>query len=76
MSNYQKRADDLIGALELSQPPIAISFCDTPPPNVPAFNGVVPAGCSFWQEAATRVFVTSTKDHELCATRLNGCRPR
>lgn len=67
MSDYKKLANDLIGALELSQPPIAISFCDVPPPNVSAFNGMVPAGCSFWQQAATRMFFTSTKDHELCA---------
>ena len=67
MSDYKTLANDLISALELSQPPIAISFCDAPPPNVPAFNGMVPAGCSFWQQAATRMFFTSTKDHELCA---------
>ena len=67
MSGYKTLANDLISALELSQPPIAISFCDAPPPNVPAFNGMVPAGCSFWQQAATRMFFTSTKDHELCA---------
>jgi uncharacterized protein (DUF169 family) len=67
MSDYQKLANDLISALKLSQPPIAISFCDVPPPNVPAFNGMVPAGCSFWQQAAAKMFYTSTKDHELCA---------
>ena len=67
MSGYENLANDLIGALELSQPPIAISFCDVPPPNVPAFAGKVPAGCSFWQQAATKLFYTSTKDHELCA---------
>ena len=67
MSNYQESAHQLIAALELSLPPIAVSFCDVAPPGVAAFDGIVPAGCSFWQEAATRTFVTSTKDHELCA---------
>jgi uncharacterized protein (DUF169 family) len=67
MSDYQKLANDLIDSLELSLPPIAVSFCTVPPPNVPAYDRVVPAGCVFWQEAATRTFVTSTKDHELCA---------
>lgn len=67
MSDYKTLANDLISALELSQPPIAISFCDTPPPNVPAFDSMVPAGCAFWEQAATKMFYTSTKDHELCA---------
>src|SRR6266566_1105711 len=56
MSNYRKMADDLMHFLDLSLPPIAISF-----------SGVVPAGCVFWQLAATRTFVTTTKDHELCS---------
>jgi uncharacterized protein (DUF169 family) len=67
MSNYQKLADDLRTSLELSLPPIGVSFCDVVPPNVPSYHGVVPAGCVFWQEAAKRTFFTSTKDHELCA---------
>jgi uncharacterized protein (DUF169 family) len=67
MSNYQESAHQLITSLELSLPPIGVSFCDVAPPGVAAFDGIVPAGCSFWQEAATRTFVTSTKDHELCA---------
>jgi uncharacterized protein (DUF169 family) len=67
MNDHQKLAKDLITSLELSLPPIAVSFCDVPPANVPFYDGVVPAGCVFWQEAATRTFITSAKDHELCA---------
>ena len=67
MSDHQKLARDLMTSLELSLPPIAISFCDVPPVNVPAYDRVVGAGCVFWQEAATRTFVTSAADHELCA---------
>ena len=67
MSNYRKLADDLMHFLDLSLPPIAISFCDRIPAGVTSFDGVVPAGCVFWQLAATRTFVTSAKDHELCA---------
>ena len=67
MDDYRALAKDLMSSLELSLPPIAIAFCDAVPPGVAAFDGVVPAGCSFWQEAATRTFVTSTKDHELCS---------
>ena len=67
MSDYQKLAGNLITSLALAQPPIAIAFTDAPPPNVPPFDGVVPAGCSFWQQAASKMFYTSAKDHELCA---------
>ena len=67
MSNYRKWADDLMHFLNLSLPPIAISFSDCIPAGVTTFDGVVPAGCVFWQLAATRTFVTSAKDHELCS---------
>jgi uncharacterized protein (DUF169 family) len=67
MSDYQRQAKDLMTSLELPLPPIAISFSDVAPANVPPYDGVVPAGCVFWQEAATRTFVTAAKDHELCA---------
>jgi uncharacterized protein (DUF169 family) len=66
MSNNQTLAKDLMTSLELSLPPIAISFCEAAPPGIAAFEGTVPAGCSFWQKAATSTFVTSAKDHELC----------
>ena len=67
MSNNQTLATELMTALELALPPIAISLCDVAPAGVAAFDRVVSAGCSFWQEAATRTFVTSAKDHDLCA---------
>ena len=67
MSNYRKLADDLMHFLDLSLPPIAISFSDRIPAGVISFAGAVPAGCVFWQLAATRTFVTATKDHELCS---------
>ena len=40
---------------------------DAAPANVPAYDGVVPAGCFFWQQAATRTFTTSSKDHAICS---------
>ena len=56
MSDYRTLAREFMSSLELSLPPIAISFCDAVPPGVPSFDRVVPAGCSFWQEAAKRAF--------------------
>jgi uncharacterized protein (DUF169 family) len=67
MSNYVNLAEDLISSLELALPPIAVSFADVAPANVPSYDGVVPAGCVFWQQAATRTFVTSAQDHALCS---------
>ena len=33
---------------------------------VEMFQGAVPAGCRFWQEAAERAFATISRDHEFC----------
>lgn len=67
MSGYRHIATTLQASLRLSLPPIAISIRDAPPPGVPRFDGQVPAGCSFWQEAARGPFVTAAADHALCA---------
>lgn len=60
-------AKTLSDSLHLSQPPIAVSFAEAVPGGVPAFQGDVPAGCRFWQEAAARVFATVSEQHELCS---------
>jgi uncharacterized protein (DUF169 family) len=60
-------AGSLISSLELALPPVAVTFTDIAPADVPAYGGIVPAGCVFWQQAATRTFVTSAKDHALCS---------
>src|SRR5438046_9908730 len=67
MKNLTTIADELVSSLHLSLPPIAVSFPDVEPDNVPHYDGVVPAGCSFWQQAANRTFVTSAQDHALCS---------
>jgi uncharacterized protein (DUF169 family) len=67
MPSFETIARSLTSALDLSIPPIAVSFADSSPPGVTAYRGSVPAGCRFWQEAATRVFATVASDHELCA---------
>jgi uncharacterized protein (DUF169 family) len=67
MDRHNQLAGELSSALNLALPPIAVSFPDAPPDNVPRFDGVVPAGCAFWQQAATRTFITSAKDHALCS---------
>ena len=57
----------LTRSLHLVQPPVAVCFMDVLPEGVPLWSGSVPAGCRFWQEATTRVFATSARDHERCA---------
>jgi len=64
---FKQIAETLTSALKLTQPPVAISLVDAPPAGIPTFSGRVAAGCRFWQEAATRTFVTAPKDHDLCA---------
>ena len=67
--NQKRRiqADRLTAALALTLPPIAIAFPDAVPDDVPEFDGTVPAGCVFWEEAATRTFATSAVHHALCS---------
>jgi uncharacterized protein (DUF169 family) len=66
-TSFDSIARTLIDALQLTQPPIAVSFPDAVPEGVEIYRGAVPAGCRFWQEAASRVFATVPADHELCA---------
>ena len=67
MTESGECAGRLTAALELTQPPVAVSLEDEIPAGIAAYDGVVPAGCVFWQEAATRSFATSARDHELCS---------
>jgi uncharacterized protein (DUF169 family) len=67
MSENAEMAKNLVASLELTIPPIAVTFSDVAPAGVPQYDGIVPAGCVFWQQAATRTFVTSAKDHALCS---------
>jgi uncharacterized protein (DUF169 family) len=67
MISKTKLAEDLTASLKLTRAPIAIAFSAAAPDNIPSYDSVAPAGCVFWQEAATRTFVTSAKDHALCS---------
>jgi uncharacterized protein (DUF169 family) len=64
---YAKLATTLAASLDLQQPPVAISFTDTIPAGIQAHSGRVPAGCKFWQDAASEAFATTAADHNLCA---------
>lgn len=75
----QQLAEDLVGALALQHPPLAIHFTREPLPGVEPFTdampaptadgrtGRVPAGCVFWVKAADRTFSTVAEDHGNCS---------
>lgn len=72
-------ASSLVRSLRLSAPPIAITFTDSPPDDVPMFDepmgapatdgrtGRVPAGCVFWMKSTQRTFATVAEDHGNCS---------
>lgn len=66
-TSFDSLAQALMESLHLSQPPVAVAFRDSVPQGVEVFAGSAPAGCRFWQDAASRVFATVPRDHELCA---------
>ena len=65
--NYADITRSLTRSLDLTRPPIAVCLADSVPDGVTRIEKIVPAGCQFWQQAATRTFATVTADHELCA---------
>lgn len=67
MTNYATLAQTLQSALQLKLSPIAVSFTDQAPTDLPMPASQQPAGCVFWQQAASGPLATTTKDHELCA---------
>ena len=65
--DHNQIAQTLTASLKLTLPPIAICFTDEVPAGIADWTGRVPAGCRFWEEAATKVFATSASDHDLCS---------
>jgi uncharacterized protein (DUF169 family) len=71
MTSYLGTAQSLVQSLRLKQPPIAVTPTNRIPDGVESWSGPTPAGCRFWQEAATRTFATSAADHALCSIGLH-----
>ncbi len=65
--DFREMSGKLTESVSLSLPPVAVCFADDVPEGVEDWSGRVPAGCRFWQEAATAVFATSPDDHGLCS---------
>jgi len=66
-NTFSHLAARLTIALDLRQPPVAISFSSSIPNGIGGHPGRVPAGCRFWEDAAGAAFATSAADHNLCA---------
>ena len=66
-SKYSQLAARITASLDLRQTPIAIGFAASIPAGISGHTGRAPAGCRFWQDAASTTFATSTSDHNLCA---------
>lgn len=71
MSPYGEISQTITEALHLTQPPVAVCLSEDIPAGVESWDGRVPAGCRFWQEARQRVFATSASDHALCSIGLH-----
>lgn len=67
MSPFASLARTITDSLQLTRTPVAICFADAVPEGVKLYQGTVPAGCRFWQEAAGGVFATASSHHDLCS---------
>jgi len=67
MIDCQELQNQLMSALQLDRPPVAIAFRDSPPAGVTRLAGAQPSGCSFWRLAADgQTFYTLPEDHYNC----------
>jgi uncharacterized protein (DUF169 family) len=52
--------------LGLDYPPVALTFVDTPPADLPGPPRVAPSACTFWREAEKGTFYASAAEHYNC----------
>jgi len=68
VSNWNDLERRIGAAVNLARRPVAVTFLDSAPADVPKFSGTEPSGCSFWRLAAAgRVFYTVPENHFNCA---------
>lgn len=77
--SWAELAERLTRALHPLAAPVAITFLDSPPAAIPAFEAAMPAptadgrtgrvaaGCVFWMHAPDRTFSTEPADHANCS---------
>ncbi len=59
-------ANTLVEGLNLSHPPIGLSFLKEPPAGIKRYSEAVPTACSFWKAAETSLFYATAEDHYNC----------
>jgi len=64
--DFQRIGVELRDLLNLENPPIAISFIDSPPEGLKKNSEVAPSGCVFWIRAFKDSFYTVPEDHFNC----------
>lgn len=62
----QQLADELSHDLELTEPPVQISYLEAPPAGVPEHPGGAPSVCTFFAEGRRQPFYAGLKAHEDC----------
>ena len=65
-TELQQLAAQLTEDLELTAPPIQISYLDAPPEGVKEHPGGAPSVCTFFAEGRQKAFFADTKAHEAC----------
>lgn len=67
-TSWQRLEERMKQLLKLGRRPIAVTFLDAVPQDIPPFSGTAPSGCSFWRIAGEgRAFYTVPSDHFNCA---------
>jgi uncharacterized protein (DUF169 family) len=68
VSNWDDLEQRISAVVKLARRPVAVTFLDSAPADVPKFSGIAPSGCSFWRLAAAgRVLYTVPENHFNCA---------
>jgi uncharacterized protein (DUF169 family) len=64
--DFARIARTLTKGLDLSHPPIGMSFLEDPPAGVQHYSQAVPTACSFWKAAQSLLFYATAEDHYNC----------
>ena len=67
MANWDVIAQKIEDALELTKPPVAVTFTESIPAGIASAPSPVPAGCSFWELGTHTTIATTALDHQHCA---------
>lgn len=64
--DHRKISQEIVSALNLAIPPVALTFVDGQPEGIEIIEGEVPSFCAFWRLAETQVFYAPADKHYNC----------